>query len=154
VDHPRPVRRARPRPPHGAPRGHDPAVALEHTIDGRHTYSATVTVEANTLRQAIAAGLDLVAGATGETLVGIEAIPQPAYDHRAESPTIPELWGYAEIADHFDVTRQRARQLVDLPGFPVAVVDTASGPLRVRAQVEAWGETWQRKSGRPRKVSE
>lgn len=131
--------------------GHDPAIALEHTLDGRHTYSATVTVEANTLRQAIAAGLDLVAGATGETLVGIETLPQEAHDRRVEQPTIPELVGYAEIADMFGVSRQRARQLVDLPGFPVAVVETAAGPLRVRGQVEAWGRGWERKQGRPRK---
>jgi len=132
--------------------GHDPAIALEHTIDGQHTYSATITVEANTLRQAIAAAIDLVAGATAETLVGIEAIPQAVYDHRVEQPTIPELVGYAEIADMFGVTRQRARQLVDRPGFPVAVIETAAGPLRVRSQVEAWGRNWQRKTGRPAKT--
>jgi hypothetical protein len=78
-------------------------------------------------------------------------LPRSVFELRVEQPSIPELWGYVEIAEHFGVTRQRARQLTDLAGFPAAVVDTAAGPLRVRQQVEAWGSTWERKSGRPRK---
>lgn len=115
-------------------------------------WSATLTIDANTLRQAIARALELVEGATGERAAGVEVLPAHVYDARAMHPSLPELVGYAEIADIFGVTRQRARQLVDLPGFPAAVVETQAGPLRVRAQVEAWGQSWKRKSGRPRKV--
>lgn len=128
------------------------AIGRDPVTDGvALTWTATLTVEANTLRQAIAVALELVEGATGEKATGIEVIDADVHSVRVEQPSIPELWGYAEIADHFDVTRQRARQLVELPGFPVAVVETASGPLRVRRQVEAWGQTWERKTGRPRK---
>lgn len=136
---------------------HDAAVGPESLPStdpaGRGYWAAIVTVEANTLRQAITAALELVESATGEKATAIEVLPDDVADARALSPSIPELVGYAEIADMFDVTRQRARQLVDLAGFPTAVVETASGPLRVRAQVEAWGKTWQRKGGRPRKAA-
>jgi len=117
-------------------------------------WSATLTLEANTLRQAIAAALELVEKATGEKAVAVEVLPTDVYDLRVQQPTIPELVGYAEIAEMFGVTRQRARQLVDLPGFPAAVVETAAGPLRVRRQVEGWGRGWERKGGRPRKAQD
>jgi hypothetical protein len=137
--------------------GHDAAAgpnSLPATDpDGRDYWAAVVTVEANTLRQAIAAALELVEGATGEKATAVEVLPDDVAEARALAPSIPELVGYAEIAEMFGVTRQRARQLVDLPGFPAAVVETTAGPLRVRRQVEVWGQTWERKSGRPRKAT-
>lgn len=114
-------------------------------------YAAVVTVEANTLRQAIATALQRVEDATGEKATAIEVLDADVHGARLDQPSIPELVGFAEIAEMFGVSRQRARQLADLAGFPVAVVDTAAGPLRVRRHVEAWGETWARKNGRPRK---
>ena len=48
------------------------------------------------------------------------------------------------------VSRQRARELPNLPDFPPAVTETSSkGPLRVRSQVAAWIQGWERRSGRP-----
>jgi hypothetical protein len=134
--------------------GHDPALARESgpyaTLE---VWSATVTITgANTLRKATAAALELVEGATGEKAVGIEVLPVEVHDHRVEQPTIPELVGYAEIAEMLGVTRQRASQLADAVGFPAAVIETRAGPLRVRSQVEHWAATWERKGGRPRKV--
>ena len=114
-------------------------------------WSATIAVEANTLRQAIASALELVEGATGEKAAGVEVLGEHVYDARGEHPAIPDLVGYAEIADMLGVTRQRALQLAGGAGFPVAVVETKAGPLRVKAQVEGWASRWERKSGRPRK---
>jgi hypothetical protein len=48
---------------------------------------------------------------------------------------IPELVGYAEIATMAAVSRQRARELPGKPGFPPPAVTTATGPLRVKADV-------------------
>lgn len=138
--------------------GHDAAAGPETLPaadpDGRQYWCAVVTVEGSTLRRATAAALELVEGATGERATAVEVLPDDVAEARVLAPSIPELVGYVEIAAMFDVSRQRARQLVELPGFPVAVVETAAGPLRVRAQVEAWGQTWDRKTGRPRKVAE
>lgn len=114
------------------------------------TWSADLTVEAGTLRQAIAAALQEVEQATGHKATGIEVLTDHEYERRVMQPTIPELVGYAEIAQLAGVSRQRARQLADIIGFPPAVVETQSGPLRVRDQVERWLATWERKSGRPR----
>lgn len=71
--------------------------------------------------------------------------------HEPPSRPSPPLAGYAEIAG---VSRQRARELGTLPGFPPAVVETQSGPLQMRSQVEAWVAKWERtKPGRPRKAT-
>lgn len=72
---------------------------------------------------------------------------------QVEEITFPELVGYAEIADMAAVTRQRARQIASRADFPVPVVETASGPLRVKAAVEKWLSSWDRVPGRPRGVS-
>lgn len=131
------------------------AIGRDSDVDGiLETWTATLTVEANTLRQAFARALEVVEGVTGERATGAEVIDADVHSLRIEQPSIPELWGYVEIAEHFGVTRVRARQLADLPGFPVAVVETKAGPLRVRAQVEGWGQNWERKNGRPKKAAE
>ena len=137
--------------------GHDPAVARETPTAAAgeqvETWSATVTIQAATLRKATAAALELVEGATGEKASGIEVLDVATHDHRLEQPTIPDLVGYAEIADLLGVTQQRARQLADLAGFPAPAVVVRAGPLRVRSQVEGWAATWERKVGRPRKAA-
>ena len=58
--------------------GHSPAIGK---LDDR-TWSATVSVEADSLDGAVPAALDLVAGATGETPTGIEVLREEAFDRR------------------------------------------------------------------------
>lgn len=128
--------------------GHDAAIAAGPE---NGTYSATVTVYANTLRKAIASALELVAGATGETLSGLEVLRAEIHDDRVLQPAVPELVGFAEIAEMLEVSRQRAAQLArEHADFPPAVVATKTGPLRTRAAVEDWASRWERKSGRPK----
>lgn len=138
--------------------GHDAAAGPEAlpAADpaGRGYWCAVVTVQANTLRQAIAAALELVEGATGEKATAVEVLPDDVAEARALAPSIPELVGYAEIAELLEVSRQRAREIATtVAGFPAAVVDTSAGPLRTRRAVEAWASSWQRKPGRPKKTT-
>lgn len=120
--------------------------------DEPETWSAVINVDAPSLRQATTAALQAVEQAVGAKATGIEVLTEHEHQRRTMRPTIPELVGYAEIAEMAGVTRQRARTLAENIGFPMAVVETAAGPLRVRAQVEAWLRTWERRSGRPPKV--
>lgn len=113
-----------------------------------------VHLEAPTLRQAIATALQRVESATGAKATGVEAITREEVERRILEPLVPDLVGYAEIAEILSVSRQRAAQLGDRPDFPPAVVTTKAGPLRVRAAVEAWATTWERKGGRPRKTTD
>lgn len=83
----------------------------------------------------------------------IDVMDESTRNARAEEATFPELVGYAEIADMADISRQRARQIASRADFPVPVVETAAGPLRVKAAVEKWLSSWDRTPGRPRGVS-
>jgi hypothetical protein len=69
-----------------------------------------------------------------------------------QAQQIPEMVGYAAIATMAAVSRQRARELSGKPGFPPPAVTTASGPLRVKADVELWLSSWDRTPGRPSKT--
>jgi hypothetical protein len=86
-------------------------------------------------------------------VVRVDVMTEQARKAANENPSIPPLVGYAEIADLAGVSRQRARELAHLDGFPVAVVETAAGPLRVKEAVESWIQNWNRKPGRPRKMA-
>lgn len=133
---------------------HHAAISTEHDKPNYPVrMSATITLEAGSLRQAVAAALQTVEAAAGHKACGLEVLATHEYDHRAAEPSIPELVGYAEIAELAGVSRQRAAQLADIEGFPPAVVQVKAGPLRVRRQVEAWLANWQRKSGRPKKAA-
>lgn len=126
---------------------------------GPVTMSATVTVEAATLRRATAAALRAVEEAgqdrPGRIQVhGVEVLDTATYDRRSASPAIPPLVGYTEIAEMLGVSRQRARELAtDREDFPDVVASTqTSGPLRVRTQVEAWASRWERRGGQRKKA--
>lgn len=56
----------------------------------------------------------------------------------------PDLMGLTEIAELFDVSRQRAGQLAEQEGFPEPVAVIAAGRIWKRADVEAWA----RRAGR------
>ncbi|GAA5036933.1 hypothetical protein [Actinopolymorpha pittospori] len=121
--------------------------------------SACLVVESNTLRQAVDLAMRLVRDAVQEAgrrfnPLGVEVLDEETFVARVAKPSIPALVGDAEIAEIADVSRQRAHELATLQGFPPAVVETLSGPLRVRSQVEEWLSKWKRKPERPRKASE
>ena len=136
--------------------GHSPALGAEpHDLgpDKPTIMSATLTFDAGSLRQANTAALQLVEQAAGCKAIAVSTSPTWLFDQRVLEPSIPELVGYAEIADMARVSRQRARQFADLSGFPVAVITTQAGPLRVRRSVEQWLAVRHPKPGRPAKVT-
>lgn len=114
-------------------------------------WAAVITVDAPTLRKAVTTALQAVEQVTGRKATGVEVLAESEHERRTMQPTIPELVGYAEIAQMAGVTKQRAQQMPKILGFPMAVVETAAGPLRVKSQVQRFLEQWDRKPGRPRK---
>jgi hypothetical protein len=47
-----------------------------------------------------------------------------------------------EIAELFDVSKQRAHQLVTEPGFPAPLAGDARGRLFSRYEVQGWAKGW------------
>jgi hypothetical protein len=108
--------------------------------------SATDAVEL-----AIHATSDLLAG---RTITGIEAQTEEAFLAALQQPTIPDVVGYAEIAEMIGVSRQRIRQLANYDThFPQPIIETAQGPLIPKAAAEHWARTRNTKTGRPRKTA-
>lgn len=121
----------------------------------RNAGSLSATVDARNAKAAAEKAADLltqVSELIGDVeIVQLDVMTEEVREHINDSPSIPDLVGYAEIAEMARVSRQRAREIAQRPGFPVAVVETASGPLRVKAAVARWIESWDRSPGR-RKV--
>lgn len=132
--------------------GLHPALNLEHVdrLANPYLMSATITLDATSLRQATTAALQAVETAADTKARGLEVLTTDEFDRELARPQIPPLVGNADIAEMLGVTRQRAAQLTDATGFPPAVAHIKAGPLRVRHQVEHWASTWTRKTGRPK----
>ncbi|WP_331731772.1 hypothetical protein [Streptomyces sp. NBC_00073] len=118
--------------------------------------SVRIFVEASTARQAIDTGLKTVSAALKDLdvtapVVGVEAVTEAELDRRNAEKDIPALAGVGEIAELFGVTRGRAGQLTKRDDFPPAVTHLKSGPVYVKEQVQAFGERWDRRGGRPPK---
>lgn len=133
---------------------HDAALSV-----GEHDLGVTLTVDAQTAAQAVADGVSRICAALEAASVALpydvyagEAITVDEADRRLAQPTIPELVGAVEAAEILKVTRQRVHQLAsENPRFPAPVVTTATASLWTKASIEAFGKSWTRKPGRPRK---
>ena len=49
-----------------------------------------------------------------------------------------------EIADRLGVTKQRAHQLADGPGFPAPVGRDGRGRLWDRREIQSWASAWRK----------
>jgi hypothetical protein len=119
--------------------------------------SVTLTVDdASDPGDALAQGRLIWHGALIQHQIGIlkdisgHAMVYALVDEELKEPTIPELWGAHEAAQHLGVSRQRIHQLTtENRSFPTPVVRIGLGPLWTRASIEAFDAAWERKPGRP-----
>lgn len=122
----------------------------------RLTGGISLSLQAHSAQEAVASLTDVLqpvhALLGGLHVSKIDVMDEQTRQTMSDTPTFPELVGYVEIAQMADVSRQRARQIAALEGFPVPVVETAAGPLRVKTAVEDWLMSWSRSPGRPRRV--
>ena len=111
-------------------------------------FDATSIADASQVATTVA--LDALTTHSGIEVIKLDVRDEATMETETNEPVIPALIGYAEIAELAGVSRQRARQFAKIDGFPVAVVETAAGPLRLRASVLAWLETRNTQPGRTR----
>lgn len=131
---------------------HGPSLSMRRDESGG---AASVFVEAESIRDAQTAVWALVdgpiTGALGPVAVeDIRVMTEAVMEHELEQPLFPDVVGYAEIAELAGVSRQRARQFREIPGFPAPVIETGQGPLFSRAAIDAWVEKRDPRPGRPR----
>ena len=127
---------------------------------GDATWSATVSVQAEQARSAAAMGGALIegraaeAGLPGWPVVRLEALRQDVLDAENERPTLPALVSAPEAAEILRVSAQRVHELAAAnPRFPEAAYELRTGKLWLRDAVVAFGRRWERKPGRPRRMT-
>lgn len=102
-----------------------------------------LTVEASGAEGACIDGVRIVRAALERSATEVEttsvtAQTVEALEEQLATPVIPEVVGYAEIAQMAGVSRQRARQFADIESFPRPAIVTAQGPLMTKASVTQW----------------
>lgn len=128
------------------------------TSDGRHV-RLEMTVEASTLRRATDEAIRAAAAAYADafdavgTPAGIRVITEEESERELMAPTRLDLVGFAEIGEMAEVSKQRAAQIAELAGFPAPVAEPRAGKMFLRAGVERFLSTWERRVGRPRKAA-
>lgn len=127
--------------------------ALSMAQDGSRG-SVAIYVDAATAPDAVGAALTAAAALlTGRDVIGVEVQTEEAFLAGLARPTVPEVVGYAEIADMTGLSRQRIRQLAHTDvRFPQPIIETAQGPLMPKLAVERWALARHAKAGRPRKA--
>lgn len=51
-----------------------------------------------------------------------------------------------EVADLLGVSKQRAHQIAEEPGFPSSVAEDGRGRVRSRYEVQAWAKQWRKEN--------
>ncbi|MEU5423500.1 hypothetical protein [Streptomyces sp. NPDC020667] len=106
--------------------------------------SVRLFVEADDAPEANTVALGLVTAAAHEhgvndRVTGIQVMTEDELDRYIASSPVPPLAGITEIATICDTSsKQRAKQLTELKGFPAPVQTLAAGPVYIAQQVAHW----------------
>lgn len=111
--------------------------------------------------EVVSMGVELFAQAL-EKVGSFEATPvrvtvETEAHHERELERRRDEWalvGLAEIAAILGVSKQRVGELRRRPDFPRPVAELASGPVWKLSMLKRFVAGWQRKPGRPRRVSQ
>lgn len=130
----------------GAVAGTAPAARLDP--DG---VAVRVTVEADTVEQALRLGVErtraaLVDTALGEAAVVGGAVAEERLDPRAVADDTPSVVGVDEVAELLELSSTQVRDLLDSPRFPEPLARLAQGPVWLRAHVERYRERLEARS--------
>ena len=123
-------------------------------IPTRNQFAVTGTVESPEWRKASDLVVEMVESVAGSIeIVGVEVLDRDEYDRRADEPTLPEFVSAPEVAGILGVTRQRVHQLLSKPGFPEPLFRLGSVPVWSAEAIRAFDARWDRKPGRPARLS-
>ena len=123
----------------------------------QHRLRVRISVEADSVVDAVAAGAAQVEGAAWkaglptETVLGVSAQSDRGLDLELEASNLPALVGVAELADRLQVSRQRVSQLARSRTLPTPAASLAAGPVWLRSSIDSFVERWRRRPGRPQR---
>ncbi len=111
-----------------------------------------VTVEADTVEQALHLGVSRTRAAIVDTVLGDApvvggTVAEERLDPRAVAGDAPPLMGVDEVAELLDLSRTQVRELLESPRFPEPLAHLAQGPVWLRAHLERYRERLEARSG-------
>lgn len=124
----------------------DRSVRVRFNVEDAHVTTAVVRAV-----ELFAAATEKI-GLKAERIDRAEAMTVEALDHELMQPA-PRLVGVSEIAQILDVSRQRVSELRTREDFPAPIVELAAGPVWNETMLQLFLAGWDRKPGRPRKVT-
>lgn len=130
------------------------------TLDGeRNRTRASLGVEASTLRQATdeawRRARQITAGIVTGQPVALRIITDAELAAELERPAVPDLVDTAAARELLGInTQQRMSEIEQREDFPEPVAVVSGGRrIYTRASIEAFGQRWDRRPGRPRKTT-
>ncbi len=129
---------------------------------GPTSWTLTFTVAAKSTAEALSHAWELLAKfatALGPTMpdwpvLDVRATRADIVDAEQARPNVPDLVSGPEAAAILGVSKARVHQLAaENSHFPKPLYVLAAGSLWTREAIEAFVEQWERKPGRPRKVT-
>jgi hypothetical protein len=137
------------------------APAVGQSLHDTNGISASLAVDAEDSRSAETYALGLIMSALAQAgidaleILNMRVVRWDLFEAETEAPNYPDLVGATEAATILGVSRQRVHQLLrENPGFPEPLYHLRStGPLWVRQGIESFARHWERRPGRPPKVT-
>ncbi len=124
---------------------------------GDESWSARLSVEADSTAGAVALGAALVTSLAGQAglpawpVVCAEAVREDVLDEDLARPQLPELVSAAEAAVILGIPEQQMHKVAaGLPGFPAPAYRLRTGNLWLRPAIVGFAEGWDRGAEPPR----
>jgi hypothetical protein len=121
-------------------------------IGGRRS-TTRMTLDAHRPDLAAGAAIDRVLAVAPGDVAAVEVLTHEELDRQLAEPPFPELLGISEVGEHLGISRQRASALQTRQDFPAPVAVLRSGPVWRKGDLSRFADTWERKPGRPAKIT-
>lgn len=113
--------------------------------------AADDTTAAHSLAIALVGAAAESAGVQLGPVVEIRVLEWARFEAELEESNFPDIVSAPEVGEILGVSRQRVHQLInENKSFPPPLVRLGSGPIWLRATIEAFNSSWTRKPGRPK----
>jgi predicted DNA-binding transcriptional regulator AlpA len=124
------------------------------------SWSVYVSLDAPSAEVATATATEAVSKAADKAelplwpIVRIETVRSHLLDSDNMQPNFPDIVGSQEVTELLGITRQRLHELRTTGRFPEPMMQLAATPVWMRAAIDSFAATWDRRPGRRANVRE
>lgn len=124
------------------------------------SWSVYVSLDAPSAEAATVTATEAIAKAADKAelplwpIVRIETVRSRLLDSENSQPNFPDIVGSQEVTELLGITRQRLHELRTTGRFPEPMMHLAATPVWMRAAIDAFAASWDRRPGRRANVPE